>query len=107
MAVRDSFSVYNLPQLANERFAKYFWETFAPQNEQVLKDVCTEENLRTFEATRAGLPLITTFKDFVKFPDNWRDILTKDVYVLSVNLRIRGGETEFAKFTNALYPKKK
>lgn len=67
----------------------------------------TEENLRTFEATRAGLPLITTFKDFVKFPDNWRDILTKDVYVLSVNLHIRGGESEFKKFTNVLYPAKK
>ncbi|MBO5911831.1 MAG: tetraacyldisaccharide 4'-kinase [Elusimicrobiaceae bacterium] len=67
----------------------------------------TEENLRTFEATRAGLPLITTFKDFVKFPDNWRNILTKDVYVLSVNLHIRGGEKEFQKFTQILYPKKK
>lgn len=67
----------------------------------------TEENLRTFEETRAGLPLITTFKDFVKFPDNWRDILTKDVYVLSVNLHIRGGENEFKKFTDVLYPKKK
>ncbi|MBR5151303.1 MAG: tetraacyldisaccharide 4'-kinase, partial [Elusimicrobiaceae bacterium] len=30
----------------------------------------TEENLRTFEATRGDLPLVTTFKDFVKFPDN-------------------------------------
>ena len=67
----------------------------------------TEENLRTFEATRAGLPLITTFKDFVKFPDNWREILTKDVYVLSVSLHIRGGEGEFKKFTDVLYPKKK
>ena len=67
----------------------------------------TEENLRTFEATRSGLPLITTFKDFVKFPDNWRDILTKDVYVLSVSLHIRGGETEFKKFMDVLYPKKK
>ena len=65
----------------------------------------TEEHLRTFEDTRRGLPLVTTFKDFVKFPDNWRDILTKDVYVLSVNLKIRGGEEEFNKFTDALYPK--
>ena len=65
----------------------------------------TEENLRTFEETRGNLPLITTFKDFVKFPDNWREILTKDVYVLSVNLKIRGGEKEFDKFTDVLYPK--
>lgn len=65
----------------------------------------TEEHLRTFEQTRGGLPLITTFKDFVKFPDNWRDILTENVYVLSVNLKIRGSETEFNKFTDVLYPK--
>ncbi len=64
----------------------------------------TEENLRTFEETRGNLPLVTTFKDFVKFPDNWREILTKDVYVLSVRLSIRGGEKEFHKFTNVLYP---
>ena len=65
----------------------------------------TEDNLYTFEQTRGGLPLVTTFKDFVKFPDNWRDILSGGVYVLSVNLRIRGGEKEFDKFTNTLYPK--
>ena len=65
----------------------------------------TEEHLRTFEETRAGMPLITTFKDFVKFPDNWREILTGKVYVLSVNLKIRGGDAEFDKFTDVLYPK--
>ena len=65
----------------------------------------TEEALRTFEATRGDLPLITTFKDFVKFPDNWRDILTKNVYVLSVNLNITGGEKELDIFMDTLYPK--
>lgn len=64
----------------------------------------TEENLRTFEETRGNLPLVTTFKDFVKFPDNWREILTKDVYVLSVNLKICGGQGEMDKFTDMLYP---
>lgn len=64
-----------------------------------------EAHLRTFEDTRAGMPLITTFKDFVKFPDNWRDILTGNVYVLSVNLKIRGGEKELDKFTEVLYPR--
>lgn len=63
----------------------------------------TEENLRTFEDTRAGLPLITTFKDFVKFPDNWREILKKDVYVLSINLKIRD-EKEMQLFMDTLYP---
>lgn len=64
----------------------------------------TQENLQTFEATRNGMPLITTFKDFVKFPDNWRDILTNNVYVLSVNLSIRGGEAALNKFADTLYP---
>lgn len=64
----------------------------------------TEEHLHTFEQTRGDLPLITTFKDFVKFPDNWRDILKQDVYVLSINLKIRGGEKEMERFMNALYP---
>lgn len=65
----------------------------------------TPAHLRTFEETRGSLPLITTFKDFVKFPDNWREILTKDVYVLSVNLKIRGGDAQMDKFTQVLYPK--
>lgn len=64
----------------------------------------TVEHLKTFEETRANMPLVTTFKDFVKFPDNWREILTKNVYVLSVNLKIRGGEKDFSKFTEVLYP---
>ena len=64
----------------------------------------TDENLRTFEQTRGDLPLITTFKDFVKFPGNWRDILKKDVYVLSVNLKLRGGEKEMDVFSHVLYP---
>lgn len=64
----------------------------------------TREHLQSFEDMRGELPLITTFKDFVKFPDNWRDILKKDVYVLSVNLQIRGGESEMDKFMDVLYP---
>lgn len=65
----------------------------------------TLENLQTFEETRGELPLITTFKDFVKFPDNWRDILKKEVYVLSVNLKILGGEKPMNLFMDTLYPK--
>ncbi len=64
----------------------------------------TEENLRTFEQTRGNLPLITTFKDFVKFPDNWREILKKEVYVLSVSLSLRGGEKSTERFLQVLYP---
>lgn len=65
----------------------------------------TLEHLRTFEDTRGDLPLITTFKDFVKFPDNWRDVLKSKVYVLSVNLQILGGEKQMDLFMDTLYPK--
>lgn len=82
LAVRDSFSVYNLPQLANERFAKYFWETFAPQNEQVLKDVCTEENLRMVKCIPSTLG--------VKRPCDLYD--HRDPQLKKMVLRIKGGE---------------
>ncbi|WP_424244814.1 tetraacyldisaccharide 4'-kinase [Elusimicrobium posterum] len=64
----------------------------------------TEEDLRTFVDLGGEQPLITTFKDFVKFPENWRDVLKKNVYVLSVNMEIQGGEKPFKLFTETLYP---
>ena len=67
----------------------------------------TENNLRTLQDTRGNLPLITTFKDLVKFPENWRDILGKNVYVLAVNLRICGNNTQQEKFEQVLWPTKK
>ncbi|GHT42441.1 tetraacyldisaccharide 4'-kinase [Bacteroidia bacterium] len=60
-------------------------------------------DLQNFVELSGGAPLITTFKDFVKFPGNWRDILKKDVYVLSINMEIKG-KKEFDIFTEALYP---
>jgi tetraacyldisaccharide 4'-kinase len=63
----------------------------------------TEFDLKNFVELSGGAPLITTFKDFVKFPDNWRDILKKNVYVLSINMEIKG-KKEFEVFTEALYP---
>ncbi|MCL2888554.1 MAG: tetraacyldisaccharide 4'-kinase [Elusimicrobia bacterium] len=63
----------------------------------------TDFDLKNFMELSGGAPLITTFKDFVKFPDNWRDILNKNVYVLSINMEIKG-KKEFEVFTEALYP---
>ncbi|MFA5160646.1 MAG: tetraacyldisaccharide 4'-kinase [Elusimicrobiales bacterium] len=37
-----------------------------------------------------GRPLITTYKDFTRFPENWRDALDGGVYILSIHMRIRG-----------------
>jgi len=67
----------------------------------------TENNLRTLQDTRGHLPLITTFKDWVKFPENWRDILGKNVYVLAVSLRICGSPVQQEKFEQILWPIKK
>lgn len=64
----------------------------------------TETDLRTFVDLAGDHPLVTTFKDFVKFPENWRDILKKNVYVLSVNMEIQG-EKGNGIFMEALYPK--
>ncbi len=48
----------------------------------------TMEELRSIETVRGGYPLITTFKDFPRFPKGWRDVLTGKVYALSVRLRL-------------------
>jgi hypothetical protein len=49
--IKDSFSLKNLPQLANEQFSIYFWKTYAVKNEFLLTDILTEENLK-------GIPCI-------------------------------------------------
>lgn len=44
--VYDGFYDYNLKLLQNERFALYFWESYAQDRERFLKEIITEENLR-------------------------------------------------------------
>lgn len=44
--VYDGFYDYNLKLLQNERFALYFWESYAQDRERLLKEIITEENLR-------------------------------------------------------------
>ncbi len=46
----------------------------------------TREELAAIQATRAGLPLITTFKDFARFPQDWPRILEGGVFILSVKI---------------------
>ena len=82
LVVRDNFSIYNLPQLVNERFARYFWETFAPKNESFLKDVCTEENLRNIKCIPST--------NGVKRPCDLYD--HRDPQLKKMVLRIKGGE---------------
>lgn len=51
----------------------------------------TTEELKTIYKLKGGLPLITTYKDFVRFPVGWQEILKENVYFLSIHLDIIGG----------------
>ncbi len=53
--IRDTFATYNLPQLSNERFAVYFWTEYAANYEWQLKDILTEQNLRTIPCVPSPL----------------------------------------------------
>lgn len=46
LQIKDSFTSQNFTQLANIRFAIYFWNDYARKNEIQLKDLLIEENLR-------------------------------------------------------------
>lgn len=46
----------------------------------------TREELAAIESTRGKMPLITTYKDFARFPADWAQILKGGVYILSVKI---------------------
>ena len=52
----------------------------------------TKRELISVDHLRAGLPLVTTFKDLVKFPADWRDMLAGEVYALGITLDIIKGK---------------
>lgn len=55
----------------------------------------TLEEIKSLSSFRQGLPLITTFKDYVKFPQGWQEILKNKVYILAINLEIKEGNDIF------------
>ncbi len=57
----------------------------------------TLEEIKSLNSFRKGLPLITTFKDYVKFPKGWREILKDKIYILAINLEIKEGNDLFLK----------
>ena len=48
--------------------------------------VFTAKELAAAQQAREGLPLITTYKDFARFPAGWREILGGEVLILSVKI---------------------
>ncbi|MEK7388476.1 MAG: tetraacyldisaccharide 4'-kinase [Elusimicrobiota bacterium] len=51
----------------------------------------TVKELLSIENLRGGLPLVTTHKDFVRLPSDWRDRLSGEVYVLGIKLELLKG----------------
>lgn len=60
------------------------------------------EQMETFASLRGALPLITTFKDYVKFPEGWQDVIKDKLYILAINMEILNGEEN--KLMEVLYP---
>ncbi|MHB0997023.1 MAG: tetraacyldisaccharide 4'-kinase [Elusimicrobiales bacterium] len=46
----------------------------------------TPEELGAAQQARTGLPLVTTYKDFARFPPGWQDILPNGVLIFSVKI---------------------
>lgn len=80
--IRDTFAAYNLPQLANEQFAIYFWGTYANKYEWQLKDILKEENLR-------GIPCIPSLRGVCK-PSELYDYRSSQLKKMV--LRLQDGE---------------
>ncbi|UPT75973.1 MAG: tetraacyldisaccharide 4'-kinase [Elusimicrobiota bacterium] len=47
--------------------------------------------LKSIEDLRGGLPVVTTHKDFVRLPADWRERLGGEVYVLGIKLELLKG----------------
>ncbi|MBI5241591.1 MAG: tetraacyldisaccharide 4'-kinase [Elusimicrobia bacterium] len=52
----------------------------------------TRRELSSIAHLLSGLPLVTTFKDLVRFPSDWRDLLPGTVYALGIKLDIVKGK---------------
>jgi len=64
--------------------------------------VYAERELKSLEDLRGGLAVVTTFKDFVRLPARWREILTGETYVLGIKLEILKGRNHWIDTLDAL-----
>lgn len=55
----------------------------------------TLQEIKSLASFRNNLPLITTFKDYVKMPKGWQEILKDKIYILAINLEIKEGNETF------------
>lgn len=62
----------------------------------------TARDLRSIQDLRGDLPLVTTFKDFVRLPEEWRETLSGEVLVLGIKLEILKGRNHWIDTLDAL-----
>lgn len=48
----------------------------------------TEKELRSARNAAGSDAIITTFKDFARFPENWRDIIGRELYILKISMKM-------------------
>ena len=54
----------------------------------------TEQELLSARHAAGSLPIVTTYKDFSRFPENWRKLTGEALYLLSINLTLTPGDTQ-------------
>ena len=65
----------------------------------------TEREIRAISDLRGGLPIVTTYKDFVRLPERWRETLAGEVLVLGIKLDLLKGRNHWIDTLNALADK--
>jgi tetraacyldisaccharide 4'-kinase len=62
----------------------------------------TLTELESAEHLRAGLPLVTTLKDFTRFPEGWERAISSEAYALAMRLEIVKGQEEWSSSLTAI-----
>lgn len=55
----------------------------------------TGAELRSIDSVRGGLPLVTTFKDFPRFPPGWQHLLKGEILALGIRLEVVKGKARW------------
>ncbi|HXT01558.1 MAG TPA: tetraacyldisaccharide 4'-kinase [Elusimicrobiota bacterium] len=64
-----------------------------------------EKELRAISELRGALPVVTTYKDFIRLPERWRETLTGEVLVLGIKLEILKGRNTWIDMLSELADK--
>jgi tetraacyldisaccharide 4'-kinase len=62
----------------------------------------SETELRSISELRGALPVVTTYKDFIRLPERWRETLAGEVLVLGIKLEILKGRNVWIDTLNEL-----